>query len=285
MKTRTVSLSSGGFRQIESGEVGVTALFLHGVTRSCREWAGVTPWFAGRTRFVALDQRGHGESARANGYRVVDYVGDVLEWLKADQQGPYLLIGHSMGAMVALGVAAACSRDQLLGIVLEDPPFHTMGDRLAGSQLASQFQGYEKVLRERKDQLTWRDLAAIPILDPATGQAIPFGKLRDSVSLRWSAELLRRVDPEVLATINQSQWLEGFDWQDLASQVMVPTLLMQADPSAGGMLSEEDARWMYREMKDCHWIRFAGVGHSIHWWDISGYLRSLIGFLESLRSD
>lgn len=285
MKTRVVGLSCGGFRQVESGKEGATALFLHGVTRGCREWAGVTPWFVGRTRCVALDQRGHGESARSDGYRIVDYVGDVLEWLQADRQGPYLLIGHSMGAMVALGVAAASSRDQLLGVVLEDPPFHTMGDRLAGSQLASQFQGYEKVLRERGDLLTWRDLAAIPILDPASGQSIPFGKLRDSVSLRWSAQLLRRVDPEVLATINRFQWLEGFDWQRLARQVMVPTLLMQADPTAGGMLTDEDARWMYQEMQDCHWIRFAGVGHSIHWMDIPSYQRSLIGFSESLWSD
>jgi len=230
MKTRVVELSSGGYRQIESGQEGVTVLFLHGVTRGCREWAGVTPWFTERTRCVALDQRGHGASARAAGYRVVDYVKDVLEWLKADGQGPYLLVGHSMGAMVALGVAAASSRDQLLGVVLEDPPFHTMGDRLAGSQLASQFQGYEKVLRERGERLAWRDLAAIPILDPATGQTIPFGKLRDSVSLRWSADSLRRVDPEVLATINRFQWLEGFDWQDLASQIVVPTLVDEGLP-------------------------------------------------------
>jgi pimeloyl-ACP methyl ester carboxylesterase len=216
---------------------------------------------------------------------VIDYVQDVLEWMKVDRQGPYLLIGHSMGAMVALGAAAASSRDELLGVVLEDPPFHTMGDRLAGSQLASQFQGYEKVLRERKDLLTWRELAAIPILAPATGEIIPFGKLRDSVSLRWSAELLRRVDPEVLATINRFQWLEGFDWQDMARQVMVPTLLMQADPTAGGMLTDEDASWMHQEMKECHWIRFAKVGHSIHWLDMAGYLRSLIGFSESLLSD
>jgi pimeloyl-ACP methyl ester carboxylesterase len=285
MKKGMVGLSSGGFRLIESGGEGVTLLFLHGVTRGCREWAGVIPWFAGRIRCVAIDQRGHGDSARTTGYRVADYVGDVLEWLKADGQGPYLLVGHSMGAMVALGVAAACTSNQLLGVVLEDPPFHTMGDRLAGSQLASQFQGYEKVLRERKDLLNWRDLAAIPILDPATGQTIPFGRLRDSVALRWSAELLQRVDPEVLATINRFQWLDGFDWQHLATQVLVPTLVMQADPTAGGMLTDEDARWLYQEMKDCHWIRFAGVGHSIHWWDTPGYMRSLIGFLESLQSD
>jgi len=102
------------------GEAGPPALLVHGVTSSSRTWWRVGPALAGRGfRVLAVDLRGHGASPRAaTGLSLADLAGDVAETV----QGPVeLLVGHSLGALVALELVGARPgfADRL---VVEDPP-------------------------------------------------------------------------------------------------------------------------------------------------------------------
>ena len=67
------------------------------------------------------------------------------------------------------------------------------------------------------------------------------GDLRDRASLAWSAQCLSQLDPEVLTPVIEGRWLDGYDFPDALSRVRCPTLLLQADPSAGGALTDADA--------------------------------------------
>ena len=90
------------------------------------------------------------------------------------------------------------------------------------------------------------------------------GDLRDRASLTWSAECLRQLDPKVLTPVIEGRWLEGYDLPSLLSGVRCPTLLLQADPSAGGALTDGDAETLKSLVADCQHVRFPGCGHNLH---------------------
>lgn len=96
-------------------------LLLHGLASSSYIWNLVAPRLAAEGyEVVALDQRGHGESAKpAAGYTFADIVADDLAVIRAlDLRNP-ILAGHSWGAMAALEYAALPTSD-LSALVLID---------------------------------------------------------------------------------------------------------------------------------------------------------------------
>ena len=250
------------FRSIERG-AGPTLLLLHGVTRCGEDWQPLMSALGARWKVIALDQRGHGESPRGGGYLVADYVADAVRLIRDELATPLVIFGHSLGAMVAAAVAAELPQ-QVRGIVLEDPPFHTMGNRIAGSLWQSQFIGMRDAARRGGgiDEIT--DALAEIRLPRDDGGYKRLGEVRDRASLQWSALCLSRIDPEVLTPVIEGRWLDGYDMHAVFSRIHCPTLLLQADPGAGGALTDTDAEAACAAITSCQLIRFSGCGHQLH---------------------
>lgn len=264
---------------------GPPILCLHGVTRIWRDWLPFISGLSNRWTPYCLDFRGHGSSSPQPGrYRVVDYVHDALTVLDSVLKGPVILLGHSLGAMVSLAVAAQ-RPERVTALVLEDPPFETMGKRIADTPLLSQFQGMRGLLRESADAtitLIARRLADLHVTNPLTGETVRLGDRRDAASLRFHASCLKQLDPETLVPIIEGRWLEKYDWRALASRVACPVLLLQADIGAGGMLTDQDAGDLMNILSDATLVRFPGTGHQIHGVATGAALRATSAFLESL---
>ncbi len=260
---------------------GPVLLLLHGVTRCGADWEPLLPALADNWTVIALDQRGHGGSPRAESYLVTHYVADVVRFVREETADPVVLFGHSLGAMVAAAVAAELP-DRVRGIILEDPPFHTMGNRIAGSAWQAQFAGMRKVARKRGSVEESTDALA-DIRLPASGGAFKrLGELRDRASLAWSAECLSQLDPEVLTPVIEGRWLDGYDFPDALSRVRCPTLLLQADPSAGGALIDADTETLKSIISTCQHVRFPGFGHNLHRDRPESVLRAFADFAASL---
>lgn len=84
-------------------------LLLHGLASAARIWDLVAPLLAQDRRVIALDQRGHGRSAKPDGgYDFATIVADDVAAAAALGLGDhYAVAGHSWGAHVALEMAAA----------------------------------------------------------------------------------------------------------------------------------------------------------------------------------
>jgi pimeloyl-ACP methyl ester carboxylesterase len=101
-------------------------VLVHGVTSSSRTWWRVGPALAERGyRVLAVDLRGHGSSPRpAAVLSIADLATDVAETVAAaaGRAAPVdLLVGHSLGALVALELVAA-QPGFARCLVMEDPP-------------------------------------------------------------------------------------------------------------------------------------------------------------------
>lgn len=105
-------------------------LFLHGLASSSYIWNLVAPRLAEYGHeVIALDQRGHGESAKPDsGYDFATILADDLAVVQALGLYRPLIVGHSWGAMAALEYAAA-PQAELSGLVLVDGALQQFSQR------------------------------------------------------------------------------------------------------------------------------------------------------------
>ena len=247
----------------EGPAVGPTLILLHGVTRCWRDWEPILPALTREWRVIALDHRGHGGSGRAESYLVADYVADAVRFVREELAAPLVIFGHSLGAMVAAAVAAEAP-ELVRGIVLEDPPFHTMGNRIAATAWQSQFAGMREAARRGCAVEELADALADIRLPAPGGTFKRLGDLRDRASLLWSAECLADLDPAVLTPLIEGRWLDGYDVPAVLARIRCPVLLLQADPAAGGVMKDADADGVFQALPSCRRVRFPGMSHHLH---------------------
>ncbi len=285
MQEQRFSYRDTAINVAESDGTAPPLVMLHGVTRRWQTYLPLWSSLETRWRIAGVDFRGHGESDRSSeGYRVCDYSDEVVHFIRERFERPVVLYGHSLGAMVAADVARKAS-EQVSAVVLEDPPLHTMGDRIGESPLLSYFS----VLRDMaQSEASVAEIAAklfeSTIEDPRDGSTIRIRDIRDQASLRFAASCLKRLDPAVLEPIVEGRWLDGYDIEAVYSGVRCPCLLLEADSEVGGMLVKEDADMICERMADATRVRFAGCGHGIHWSETAALLTTVHCFLESVRS-
>jgi pimeloyl-ACP methyl ester carboxylesterase len=97
-------------------------LCLHGLTRNARDFEPLAERFAGERRLIVPDMRGRGQSEYARdaaSYRIGSYVDDVVRLLRQLDCGPVVVVGTSMGGMIAMLMAQARAWP-LAGAVLND---------------------------------------------------------------------------------------------------------------------------------------------------------------------
>lgn len=263
---------------------GPPLVLLHGVTRRWQTFLPILPVLQARWRVVAFDFPGHGRSEPAadGDYHVVGYVRAAVAFLRRAVSEPAVVYGHSLGAMVTAAVAAEVP-ERVRAIVLEDPPFDTMGERIRRTPLHSYFAGAQPLAgsQEPVPELASR-VADLEFVHPETGVAKRLGDLRDAAAVRFTASCLRRLDPGVLEPIVAGRWLDGYDRDSLLRQIQCPVLLMQADPAAGGMLTDEDAAAVSALVADCTHVRLRGAGHLLHWERTQELSNVVTSFLETV---
>ncbi len=119
--------SADGLRLYARSYAGPSAdapvvLCLHGLTRTCRDFEDLAPHLHDRYRIIAVDFRGRGQSDRdadSSHYQPVTYVKDVVAMLEQLAVPSVVVIGTSLGGLVAM-MLAALHRPILRGMVLND---------------------------------------------------------------------------------------------------------------------------------------------------------------------
>ncbi len=261
---------------------GPPLVLFHGVTRCWRDFNALLPALIERWQIFAVDHRGHGNSSRVpQHYRIADFAADAAAFMDAHISKPAILIGHSLGAMVA-AVVASERPDRVRALVMEDPPGTTLAGNFRQSRFHLQFTNTARLLTTARDvESLTRELANMDVQRPRDGTIVRFSDIRDLNAIRFGAECLLQMDPAVLAPLVQGRWLEGMDWFGSVSKIKCPTLLLQADPTCGGMLNEDEAGRITSLIPHCARVDLPGVSHAIHSTQPDRMLALITNFLET----
>jgi pimeloyl-ACP methyl ester carboxylesterase len=233
-------------------------VLVHGVTSSSRTWWRVGPALAERGyRVLAVDLRGHGASPRTGaGLSVADLAGDVAETVEAMAAAlpVELLVGHSLGALVALelvGRRPGFARR----LVVEDPPGSGSID-WAG--LAAGIEADTRLAVTNPDGLR-RDLeAANPAWPPGEAER----KVAD----------LADCDGQAIAAVLRPG--VRFDLPALLAAAPLPVLLLLAEETLGSNLLGLDRKAAVEALGDGT-TRVLPAGHSIHREALNAWLTAL----------
>jgi pimeloyl-ACP methyl ester carboxylesterase len=100
---------------------GAPVVGLHGITASYVNFVGVAEELAGRRPLLAFDLRGRGDTDKpeAGPFGMAQHGDDVAAAMRGFGLGPSVVVGHSMGAYVAVALAAA-HPDLVSALVLVD---------------------------------------------------------------------------------------------------------------------------------------------------------------------
>jgi len=108
MKEHTRYMDSNGVRLccLDFGGGGPPALLLHGLCGRGGEWRETASWLSDSYHVFALDQRAHGRSQKGlMDLSPAAFVSDAIVTINSIAQGPVILIGQSMGGVIAYRVA------------------------------------------------------------------------------------------------------------------------------------------------------------------------------------
>jgi pimeloyl-ACP methyl ester carboxylesterase len=113
----------------QAGQGDPPLVFVHGLACHRGFWAAQVEHFARAHRVIAVDLRGHGGSDAPEQPYTMQLLADDVAWMCA-QLGVWhpVLVGHSLGGLVALELAAA-HRPRVRSVVLIDSILLPPGDR------------------------------------------------------------------------------------------------------------------------------------------------------------
>ncbi|RLL67787.1 alpha/beta hydrolase [Streptomyces sp. Z26] len=143
------------FACLDFGGPGPAVLALHGHFGRSRLFAPLAAALAGRHRVIALDQRGHGLSDHGGDFGPDAYVEDAAALLRALDLGPVAVLGHSMGGLVALHLAARHPElvDALvvadMTVLNREPEAHPVLDVSDWPRRAATRDGLRRAIEER----------------------------------------------------------------------------------------------------------------------------------------
>jgi pimeloyl-ACP methyl ester carboxylesterase len=260
---------------------GAPVLLLHGLSSSRDTWHDVAARLASTYRVYALDQRGHGESARTpDAYRVEQYGPDAVDLIANIIDAPVALIGHSLGGLVSAHVAGmhpSCVR----GAFLEDPPLY-MGDKETFNTtiFATMFPMAQAALRDMRDRGASLDEfeAMVNAIPAMAGE----GSLVDLVG----ADAARRMaigwwhfDPEAFTPA-----IDGtlFDALDLDRRIEVPVRLLRAERELGAAFFAEHEEHFLKTHPHATVQLVEGASHGIHDDHFEAFMIELEAFLDGL---
>ncbi len=244
---------------VEMGQAnGAPIIWLHGIWDRWLMWQDVVPQMPGRHLMVEF--RGHGESGKPEGaehYRWVDYTDDIAALVDMLELPQVAVVGFSLGAIVATQLAARLP-ERVTRAIAVDPPYR------AGPFSALQFADIREVKNMPEDDL----VAFLAFMRPD----------RDEADRRREAQWLRMTaDGPFDATINGS-----VGDQELATvlpRIIQPFLILQADPQAGGALTDAMADYALARLLNARLVRFPGSSHTIAHDQPEPFVAAVRGFL------
>jgi pimeloyl-[acyl-carrier protein] methyl ester esterase len=272
----TLQLNGGGKLDFDDQGKGPAIVFLHGWSLGKEAFGKQLRELCERYRVIVPDMRGHGNSKKfVNGDGIDTLASDLERLLVELNLTDAVLVGWSMGALVAWQTATGPQRGRIRGIVTIDMvPRVLNGDGWQhGLRAGTHLYDVDIDLTKMRDD--WRAFtrAYVPMVF-ASGMAIERRELIDQM-----LELV--ADNDLESMTNLWHTLVHADFVDTVQELDIPTLITYGALSQ--IYSEEAATWMDEHIPLSRRVCFAQSGHAPHLEEPQRFNQALAAFVDELE--
>ena len=238
----------------ECGSGDATCILLHGFGEGGYVWYDFAPRLPKKYRTIIMDFRGHGNSGEdpAGNYGIGPYSTDVLNLIQKYKLGNISLVGHSLGAAVALQVAAAAPH-LLTDLILVDLSLST--ERAVSENIRSQFHEQCDGYNSLAEYAAWIT-AKRPLTHPRMLRHIVDNALRETADGRFVLKVDRRIQQIIEPGSARTD-----DVRAIFSKILCRTLLIRGRGSA--VLCKNEALDIIRLLKDGQLCEISHAGHAV----------------------
>jgi pimeloyl-ACP methyl ester carboxylesterase len=249
-------------------------VMLHGGAWRWQEYLSLIPSLGRRWRTYALDLRGNGRSGWVpDTYRLQDFAGDNAEFVSR-LNAPAALVGHSIGGVIALMVAARCP-DKVKALIIEDSPLT--------------LDNYRRIVDSSRDMFDlWLSLKKSAQSEQELSLALADAyKDYPGVTSQWIlffAGCLWELDPTYFNALlhDFDGFTEGYDYQNILAKIDCPVLFLRGETTLGAVMTDDEISWLQTNFGNVQCARIDGVGHLLHLQDAgqTPVLTAMRAFLE-----
>lgn len=252
-----------------------TVLMLHGLSGISTGYDEVVDDLVDDADVFRIDLRGHGRSGHAAGtYAVPYYTGDVVSFIEEVIGEPVVLVGHSLGGVIAHHIAAA-RPDLVRAVLCEDPPLYFCDQSLfEQSVMAGIFPVLEQTMRTAQAEGKPREFYVSMVADAQ----MPWGRAGDTMSprsLQSRVDAMMLADPDVWLPAIHGGALSGYDPD---ARVGRPMIILRADPEMGPAFFTDHASRQQLANPDADIRLIEGAPHGIH-----SFLASRDRYVDAVR--
>jgi pimeloyl-ACP methyl ester carboxylesterase len=231
-------------------------VMLHGGAWRWQAFLSLIPSLGRRWHVYALDLRGNGRSGWVPGtYCLQDFTDDNAGFV-SQLNAPAVLLGHSIGGVIALMVAARCP-DKVRALIIEDTVLT--------------FENYWKVVDSSRGRFDlWLSLKKSAQTEQELALALAEAyKDQPGVTSQWHlffAGCLWDLDPTYFdAMLNDfDRFIEGYDYQSILAKISCPVLFLRGEPRLGAVMTDDEFSWLQKHCANVQCTQITGLGHLLH---------------------
>ena len=273
---KTFEAKATTLNYLEMGSSSSSPLvMLHGGAWCWQEFLSLIPTLAQKWHTYALDLRGNGRSGWVpETYRLKDFVDDNAQFLEQLDR-PAVLVGHSIGGVVALMLASRCP-ERVRALIIEDVPLALDHYRSYIDQCRDMFGLW---LNLKKSAHSEKELALV-LADAY--------KDYPGVTSTWvlfSATCLWQMDPTYFNALlyDFDGFTAGYDYKNILARIGCPVLFLRGETKLGAVMTDEEISWLQENFGNVQCARIDGVGHLLHLQDEgqTPVLTAMQAFLET----
>ena len=226
-----------------SGE-GPPLVLVHGTSADHTRWKPILPTFEEHFSVYAVDRRGRGGSGDSEDYSIEREFEDVAAVVDSLGEPTYLL-GHSYGALCALG-AALLTRKNVSKLMLYEPPVQVVGEEAVASGVVGRLEALlEAGDRDAVVATMLREVAEVPPEVVEQMRELPAWQARVAAAHTIPRELRAQ----------EAYWFDPERFEGLE----VPTLLLKGGESPPTFAKGERA--VSEALANCRIVVMPGQGH------------------------
>lgn len=293
----------------ESADEDKTPLLLiHGQGMAWEDYARVLPKLAKEYHVYAIDCHGHGSSSHdSSSYTCKAMTEDFVSFIENEIGEPCVVSGHSSGGILAANIAAT-SPENVLGVVLEDPPFFSVlpeementfvwkdGFEVTHNYLSQTDEEYYVPYYFENGYL-WKMFQGLEEFPAESARTYSQKNQEECKKIwympySWTHGLLYtdEYDYDFAETFYDGSWFDGVSQEEILKNIKCPCIYIKAKTEYGedGVLyaanDDDDAERVVELIENCERVVTETSDHDIHFVYSKKFVEILVDFNKDIK--